>query len=716
MSDVPGTKIIHLARAILLPAARLKGTTERLIDTGFTTMNYPLLRKSALLISLFTATHSLSFASDTSKSTAADLIEMDFEELVNMSVEVQSAGKNLTRAMDLPYAAFVISASDIQNSGSQSIVEALRLAPGVSVNQISAGEWAVGIRGVGGRFSRFVLVMVDGRIAYNSAFSGVNWDELNIPLQEIDHIEIIRGPNAAAWGANAVNGIIHIITRQPDKTRTAELDVWGGSSNRAGMSVSKSFAAGGDWQLGVAGHVTQIDGLETFDKRYEEPAHKTWRTSAKLTNADENHSTNIAFEIFGARQSPEWSWVDYNTVQTRFSPINEKKTGWVLQASHQQNISSSTYWKVRSSLDRSDRETDLYDWDSLNLQVDAEVVGKAGDHLLSAGINTRSTDSTIAIKENFSMAFVPEQRKVNHYGIFVSDVYQVHSKLQLTLSARLDRSELSETNIQPSIRALWSPDKNNRFWFAASQASSTPSRAILDISNVPYALIPAQQPAQPFPIILILDGHTGDKKDTQLKALELGYRKTFNTFNFDFTLFDFKYSDEVTAVLTGEPELVLDENFMPSYLRQSALFENSQDFSSTGAEISIHASLTDYWSTQFSLSALSVEKTETVKSSNASLLNSIQINPDIRLNFWLRYSRGYDDTASAFATNTDIYGTADNYLIADASINWSLSPALSLDFIANNIGEKHGEALREEFATAVMLVEPYALLKARFSF
>src|SRR6266436_4900666 len=148
---------------------------------------------------------------------AADLTTLSLEELSNL--EVTSVSKKPEKSFRAPAAVYVITQEDIHRSGVTSIPEALRLAPGVEVARINANQWSIGIRGFGSRLARSVLVLMDGRAVYNPLFAGTYWEGQDYPLDDIDRIEVIRGPGGALWGANAVNGVINIITKRAQDTQ-----------------------------------------------------------------------------------------------------------------------------------------------------------------------------------------------------------------------------------------------------------------------------------------------------------------------------------------------------------------------------------------------------------------------------------------------------------------------------------------------------------------
>ena len=163
---------------------------------------------------------------------------------VLMDIKVTSVSKKEEKLSRTAAAIFVISSDDIRRSGATNIPDLLRMAPGVDVEQIDANAWAISIRGFNSRYSDKVLVLIDGRTVYNPTFSGVSWDQLELPLEDIDRIEVIRGPGASVWGANAVNGVISIITKSSKDTKGGLLTVAGGSQTNALGELQYGGAAG----------------------------------------------------------------------------------------------------------------------------------------------------------------------------------------------------------------------------------------------------------------------------------------------------------------------------------------------------------------------------------------------------------------------------------------------------------------------------------------
>src|ERR1700685_1833404 len=177
-----------------------------------------------------------------SQQETTDLTARSLEDLMN--IEVTSVSKTKETLSHTAAAVFVISPEDITRSGATNIPDLLRMVPGVDVAEINANTWAVSVRGFNARFSNELLVMVDGRPVYTQTFGGVFWDVLDLPMEDIERIEVIRGPGGSIWGANAVNGVINIITKKTSET-LGGLGVVGGGNTDQGFGTTQYGGASG---------------------------------------------------------------------------------------------------------------------------------------------------------------------------------------------------------------------------------------------------------------------------------------------------------------------------------------------------------------------------------------------------------------------------------------------------------------------------------------
>src|SRR5580704_11617847 len=182
-------------------------------------------------------------------SDAANLKQLSLEQLGN--VEITSVSKDPQQVMKTPAAIFVITQADIRRSGATNIPEALRLAPGVEVARVDADHWSISIRGLAGQFSKDLLVLIDGRSVYTPLFAGVYWDVQNVMLEDVDRIEVIRGPGGTIWGANAVNGVINIITKSAENTHGTLVTLGGGNVDQGTGSIRHGGTVGKDFNYRI---------------------------------------------------------------------------------------------------------------------------------------------------------------------------------------------------------------------------------------------------------------------------------------------------------------------------------------------------------------------------------------------------------------------------------------------------------------------------------
>lgn len=230
------------------------------------------------------------------KSDQSNLLSLSLEEL--MSVEVTTVSKRPQKLTEVASAVFVITQNDIQRSGATSIPEALRMAPGVHVARIGTDKWAISIRGFNGRLANKLQILMDGRSVYTPMFSGVLWQQQDTLLEDIDRIEVVRGPSATTWGVNAVNGVINIITKKAADTQGTLLTAGGGSFERAFVGARYGGMVNEDTPFRVYAKGFKRDNTSTVSG---ENAQDTWhsvRAGFRLDHTRGNDAYTIQGDIF----------------------------------------------------------------------------------------------------------------------------------------------------------------------------------------------------------------------------------------------------------------------------------------------------------------------------------------------------------------------------------------------------------------------------------
>jgi iron complex outermembrane receptor protein len=463
----------------------------------------------------------VSAASALDRIGVSDLTHLSLEDLMNLRVEVTSAAKKAQALGDVAAAVSVLTGDDIRRSGATTIPDALRLIPGLQVARIDSGRYAITARGFNGRFANKLLVLIDGRSVYTPLFSGVFWELQDTMLEDIDRIEVIRGPGATLWGANAVNGVINIITKPASATQGMLVAGAVGDQERAAGAVrfGDAFANGEGHYRVYAKHTRREQGLtssgedasDDFD-RSRAGFRADWKTDADNAFSAQGGITTGRLGETATLFQPDAPFA--RSVQERDKLLNADLLGrWTRTLSATSEISLQAYYN-RESIDWPQVE-------ATNDTVDIEFQHRLApfdrhDLIWGAGYRLSSDD----IESNFSLSLEPGRRTEHVFSAFVQDeITLIPDTLRFTVGSKFERNGYSGTEIQPSARLLWTPAADHTFWTAVSRAVRTPSRAEDDIRFV--------QAIQPGPAGLAVTVEpTGQRSfdSENLTAFEAGYR------------------------------------------------------------------------------------------------------------------------------------------------------------------------------------------------
>jgi iron complex outermembrane recepter protein len=432
-------------------------------------------------------------------STSA-LKSLSVEELMN--IEVTSVSKTAAPLSTAPAAIYVITHEDVIRSGATSIPEVLRLAPNLQVVQISASNYTITARGFSGNsgdqnFSDKLLVLIDGRSVYSPLYSGVYWDAQDVALDDVERIEVISGPGATLWGANAVNGVINIITRRSADTQGGDVDVGAGNleknaTARIGGSLgddaafrvyAKGFERG---SLDSPSGVSADDGWSKTQAGFRTdwtPAANTVTVQGDAYRANENQSGTTDLSISGANLLARW--------QHQFAADSE--------------LQIQTYYDQTERFNGSGAGAFVLNTYDLELQH-SFALGTANSFVWGAGERV----SRYGITNTQSLLFQPDQRTLSLANAFVQDSIALDPKLKLTLGAKLEDDPYSGVTPLPNARLSWNVSDTTFLWSAVSRAIRSPTPFDRDV--VEY-----------LGTTLFLTGG-GEFKPEKLTAYEVGYR------------------------------------------------------------------------------------------------------------------------------------------------------------------------------------------------
>ena len=454
-------------------------------------------------------------SAQSSPTSQGDLTQVSIESLMN--IEVTSASRKTEALSAAPAAIFVITGEDIRRGGFSSVPDALRQVPGLHVAQQNAHLWVVAARGFGVFFNNKMLVLIDGRIVYTPTFGGVWWDVQDPPLDDIDRIEVIRGPGGTLWGANAVNGVINIITKESAKTQEALVSTSAGANEgyaahvryggKAGEHLTyRIYGTSNYWLPSVNG-----SGAENYD---------TWAISQGGARFDWNASKKdvLTFDGEGYSGRDRDISVDFDpqtatlTAASNFVTKGGHLLGkWTHDFSERSKTDVLGYcdWTVRSD-EYSGEDRDICDFE---LQHSYSFTNRQA---LTWGGSILTTGETPV--ENISVQFNPPYRRDTTYSAFAQyDVMVVPDKLRVIAGSKFEHNNYTGFEYQPQIRAVWTPKKTHTAWLALSRAVRTPTRVDSDVKT-PVLLV-SQAP----PTVLVLEGDPNLDSEV-LHAYEAGYR------------------------------------------------------------------------------------------------------------------------------------------------------------------------------------------------
>lgn len=484
---------------------------------------------------------------------AADLTDLSLEDLMN--VEVTSVSKKVQSIVQAPAAVFVITQSDIRRSGVTSIPEALRMAPGLEVAKLDANKWAISARGFNNRFANKLLVLIDGRTVYSPLFSGVYWEQQFTPLEDIDRIEVIRGPGATLWGANAVNGVINIITKRTALTQGGVLTLGGGNEERR----FGTFRHGGD--LGKRGHyrvyLAGFDRDGGVDANHRDTIDEWglvqggFRADTTLASGDSLTVQGDVYRGYAAQTITKLGW----TIPDHFHP-----DGWNLLARwNRVNSRDTTLQCYYDRMTRPDEAVTGILEHTFDLDFQQRFRPDPQQEIVwGLGFRYYHSSEPASAAADFISGLRPPKRTTRLWSGFVQDEFSAaDGKTRWIVGTKFEHNDFTGFEYQPSIRVLHAPDERHSLWGALSRAVRTPSVVEDDL----LAAVSIDRTTNP-PTIYALKGDR-DFQSEKLLACEAGYRvRAADNLSLDLAAFYNDYNDLRSIELHPELAAVSTE-FIP---------------------------------------------------------------------------------------------------------------------------------------------------------
>ena len=514
-----------------------------------------------------------------------DLLQLSFEDLGKITVtSVSRKSESLSGAAG---AIHVITQEDIRRSGVTSLPEVLRMAPGLEVARPNSRQWAISARGFNDTFANKLLVLMDGRTLYTPLFSGVLWEEMDTALEDIDRIEVIRGPGATQWGANAVNGVINIVTKSAKETQGTLISGGGGLEERAFGTVRY----GGQLATNAYYRVyAKYADRDEFTKVAGGGDGEAWSMAQGGFRMDWEASPNNRLTLQGDYYRDHLGGPVYRSSLTppQLAPVDYHDTaeGANILGRWTHEFSADSDLSVQMFYDRTDRGfgvgRELRDTADLDTQFRFHL----GDrHEIVSGAGYRYSADNITESEDFKMR--DPSVGLHLVSAFVQDqVALVPDRLQLTLGTKVEHNDFTGFEVQPSVRMAWTPHARHTLWGAVSRAARTPSRVERDASIFAESI-----PLGPVGILFPVEGNPNFRSE-ELIAYEIGYRATIHPrLTVDWTAYYNDY-DNLRSLLT----LPLELRSSPSpYLAVPYLITNDLFGKTYGTEVIASWQPMDSW-------------------------------------------------------------------------------------------------------------------------
>lgn len=641
------------------------------------------------------------------------LLSMSLEELLNQ--QVTSAAKKSQSVSDTAAAIYVLTKDQIESSSAKTLTDLFRIVPGLQVVEVQGSGTAVSARGFSSRYASNILVMVDGAAIYNSGISGIFWDQALIPLQDIERIEIIRGPGGSLWGSNSINGVINIITKQgidaqgvrarlnvSENQQRAELGVGAILSDTATARVYGTFRRNlaedfvgstiykDRWRGGLGGirfdlapsNIDTVLLLSEYSGGKIEDRFVNWELSPYLpvqtvTRLDNNFKS---FHVLG-RWKHAFS-ADFDvTSQIYYNYLARDEWGGTIDR-RLYNISVEGRWRA------SDRH-------ELNFGVEGQIDKEGGRTAPTVGDITGSrTDRQVS-------------------GYLQDDIWLVPDRLRLTIGSKFEDNNFTGTNAQPSVRALFKITPSQSFWLSASRAVRTPLLSARG-GLLRYGLnIPVDDTGMAYFFDTRIMGNPKAMNE-RLDAIEAGVRgKITNHWSYDLGAFVNRYRNLSTLSLVGYNLIYKSPVPVPLGLDLYYLYTNEAKARSKGFELAIKGQPGPGWEVETSWSYLDVD--EKIRQSPAEVLPVAPVG--LSPHHQLRLRSTYDVTDKLKVTGFVQYAgqtidrTQSSYTKLDLRVTWEPTPNLDLSVMGSDLLDKR----RVEFAQAILPI-PNVYVKRAVAF
>ncbi|MGA7791585.1 MAG: TonB-dependent receptor [Candidatus Acidiferrales bacterium] len=616
-----------------------------------------------------------------------DLSEVPIEDLMN--IEVTSVSKKEQKMSQAAAAIFVITQEDIRRSGAANIPDLLRMVPGLDVSQINANSWAVSARGFNQQFTNKLLVLIDGRAVYTPLLGGVNWDTQVVPLEDIDRIEVIRGPGATIWGANAVNGVINIVTRRAEETKGGLVTAGGGTEGQAQSSVEYGGAIKEKTNYRIFANYFNYGSLPALSGGSGQDnwnlLHSGFRADSKISSSD---SLTVQGDLYTGQEGATIIHV-YSIAPPLVGNLNvdTQLSGGNILGRWNHSFSSRSDTTFQFYFDNYERTGPSLR--ELRNTVDFDfnhhwAWGSRQDVIWGAGYR-RTWDNTLG---TIDQAFNPPDTALQLFTFFVQDTIALKpDRVFLTAGTKVENSYFSGYELEPSVRLAWTPSNWVTFWSAISRAERSPARRDTDLI-APLTVFPDPAGTNT-PVEVIIFGNPQFQPE-HVVAYEAGFRAQPNKrLSIDVSTF-FNHYDHLESLEPG-PE-VLEASPPPARFVMPITFGNLMYGTTEGGELSANLKLTDRWTLSPGYAFLEMHLHTNPSSQDTSSVAEYQGSSpqhQAQLRSHVDLSHGFSWDASAYFVGALPIQGVPSYTRIDTQLRWKFAERADFSVVGQNLLRDH---------------------------
>lgn len=621
-------------------------------------------------------------AEERSAHPAGGLADLSIEEL--MAIEVVSPTKKRESVATTAAAVYVVTSDDIRRSGATSVPEALRRVPGLEVASIDNSRWAISARGTNGLFVDKLLVLIDGRSIYIPLFSGVYWDEHDLMLEDIDRIEVIRGPGGSLWGANAVLGIINIITKSASQTQGTLVSAGAGTEQRAQSSVRYGATIGDETAFRVYAKYFNRDDGEAPNGGDAKDASQGVRGGFRTDTKSGSSTFTISGDLNHVEEQLEVATPLLSPPFLETESSAKQATGGNLLGRWNEQLDEERELQLQVSVDGTKR-SDVVEQKLGVVDIDSQLANRIDGHEVLAGIGYRFLYDRLDESEFASLT--DEERSLNRGTAFLQDeITLTPERLFLIVGGKLEYYDEVGFELMPNVRMRYTPSHETTLWGAVSRAVHTPSRAEEELR----LLVGSSMTPDGRPVVVTLTGNDDD--DTEdVWALELGARRRLSAHaSVDLATY-WNFYDNVQTFESLPPIETYGDN---PFVEQPLVYDNLATAQSVGAEVALIYEPLRWWRLRTTASIMDYDVHRKPGSSDRTLdelsqdyakrklglRSSVSLSESVELDVMFRYVSPIESLEIA------------DYAECDVRLGWKLADGWELALVgANLLHDSHSE-------------------------